>query len=172
MVVLNFDTLWQFNQLKGDYFLKFASTPSFRPRSPPILPVEKQSSDTMSVSESNLFFDAVQESPEPYNGDFFFETETWLDEPKSPDLLPFTDLCPKRTLVDCRHHDTVFRDESCAGVSFQALVYLTKLGDHANNFLQFGTVRHPVTFDTGASLGITFDINDFDGPLTKPKGDL
>ena len=29
-----------------------------------------------------------------------------------------------------------------------------------------------MVFDTGASLGITFDKNDFDGPLTVPEGDL
>ena len=32
--------------------------------------------------------------------------------------------------------------------------------------------RQPVIFDTGASLAITPDKTDFDGPLTKPKGDL
>ena len=30
----------------------------------------------------------------------------------------------------------------------------------------------PVIFDTGASLAITYDKTDFDGPLTVPKGDL
>lgn len=35
-----------------------------------------------------------------------------------------------------------------------------------------GVQRKPVIFDTGASLGITFDKEDFDGPLTIPEGDL
>ena len=35
-----------------------------------------------------------------------------------------------------------------------------------------GNKRQAVVFDTGASLGITFDKNDFDGPLTVPEGDL
>ena len=35
-----------------------------------------------------------------------------------------------------------------------------------------GTERQPVVFDTGASLGITFDKSDFDGPITIPEGDL
>jgi hypothetical protein len=34
------------------------------------------------------------------------------------------------------------------------------------------TIRQPVIFDTGASLAITPDKADFDGPLTIPKGDL
>jgi hypothetical protein len=34
------------------------------------------------------------------------------------------------------------------------------------------TTRQPVIFDTGASLAITPDKTDFDGPLTIPKGDL
>jgi hypothetical protein len=35
------------------------------------------------------------------------------------------------------------------------------------------TVRQPVIFNTdGASLAITQDKSDFDGPLTIPKGDL
>ena len=33
-------------------------------------------------------------------------------------------------------------------------------------------IKHPVICDTGASLAITHDKNDFDGPLTVPKGDL
>ena len=35
-----------------------------------------------------------------------------------------------------------------------------------------GGHRQAVIFDTGASLGITFDKDDFDGPLTIPEGDL
>jgi GAG-pre-integrase domain len=35
-----------------------------------------------------------------------------------------------------------------------------------------GSSRKPVIFDTGASLGITYDKDDFDGPLTVPEGDL
>ena len=35
-----------------------------------------------------------------------------------------------------------------------------------------GGTRKPVIFDTGASLGITYDKADFYGPLTVPEGDL
>ena len=35
-----------------------------------------------------------------------------------------------------------------------------------------GSAKHAVIFDTGASLGITFDREDFDGPLTIPDGNL
>ena len=41
--------------------------------------------------------------------------------------------------------------------------------------LMFGDskgVKHPVIFDTGASLAITPDKSDFDGPLSVPSGDL
>ena len=40
------------------------------------------------------------------------------------------------------------------------------------NFPTSPTTKQPVIFDTGASLAITFDKSDFDGPLTVPKGDL
>jgi hypothetical protein len=40
------------------------------------------------------------------------------------------------------------------------------------NFATSSKEKHPVIFDTGASLAITFDKADFDGPLTVPKGDL
>jgi hypothetical protein len=39
-------------------------------------------------------------------------------------------------------------------------------------FSNRSTIRHPVIFDTGASLAITPDKTDFDGPWTIPKGDL
>ena len=32
-----------------------------------------------------------------------------------------------------------------------------------------GGVRQAIIFDTGASLGITFDKDEFDGPLTIPE---
>ena len=35
-----------------------------------------------------------------------------------------------------------------------------------------GGQRKPVIFDTGASLGITYEKDDFEGPLTIPEGDL
>jgi hypothetical protein len=35
-----------------------------------------------------------------------------------------------------------------------------------------GGQRQPVIFDTEASLGITFDKDDFDGPITIPEGEL
>ena len=39
-------------------------------------------------------------------------------------------------------------------------------------FNNHSDICHPVNFDTGASLAITPDQSDFDGPLTIPKGDL
>jgi hypothetical protein len=39
-------------------------------------------------------------------------------------------------------------------------------------FTTRSTNRQPVIFDTGASLAITPEKADFDGPLTVPKGDL
>ncbi|KAI2509164.1 hypothetical protein MHU86_5283 [Fragilaria crotonensis] len=40
------------------------------------------------------------------------------------------------------------------------------------NFITAPVEKKPVIFDTGASLAITYDKLDFDGPLTIPKGDL
>ena len=47
--------------------------------------------------------------------------------------------------------------------------------EDASAFMVFSTrptLRQPVIFDTGASLAITLDEADFDGPLTLPKGEL
>jgi hypothetical protein len=56
---------------------------------------------------------------------------------------------------------------SCTSVPWVLLVPL-----HYWNTAHVLTPRQPVTFDTGASLVITPDKTDFDGPLTLPKGDL
>lgn len=168
MVLLQSDTLWQFHQLKGCHFLNSMSTSSFGPL---VITPRFVQSQHVSPLELDQFFDAVNETPKPYTGDHFFDAETWTNDPSSPDLFPFKDICSKRVLVDCRHE--VPTETACPSTpSTQAQVYLTSLGTHSNTLLQFGTVRHPVIFDTGASLGITFDRNDFDGPLTKPEGEL
>ena len=35
-----------------------------------------------------------------------------------------------------------------------------------------GSIKHPIIFDAGASLAITPDQLDFDGPMSVPTGDL
>ena len=52
--------------------------------------------------------------------------------------------------------------------SSSSLDFLTE--SHA--FMTPSHIRKAVIFDTGASLAITPDKSDFDGPLTVPKGDL
>jgi hypothetical protein len=49
---------------------------------------------------------------------------------------------------------------------------LSILFSDPHSLLTIAGTKHVVIFDTGASLGITFDETGFDGPLTVPDGDL
>jgi hypothetical protein len=166
MVDLSVDTFLQFQEIKRHRFYASLSTSSFGNQ-------RKQTTPKESLSEDELdqFFDTLSVTPEPYTGEHFFDSTSWVDDPQSPDWFSFHDLCVQVISVDCRHN-ICHNFERHQRVSTQAHAYLSQFDTHASKLMQFGTERHPVIFDTGASLGITFNKMDFDGPLTKPEGDL
>ena len=92
------------------------------------------------------------------------------------------ELCSKSVSIDCvtrspeaelaydRKHSANGPTGLQKGLSSEAFQVLAS--DPQALMTIGGGQRKPVIFDTGASLGITFDKNDFDGPLTVPEGDL
>jgi hypothetical protein len=103
-------------------------------------------------------------------GSYFFEADEGLIDTCSPDSFSFGDLTVIRTEVDCCHGTD--SHATSGTISDNAYVYLSQHVNGKQDLFTFGNARHPVIFDSGASLGITFDRNDFDGSLTKPEGDL
>jgi hypothetical protein len=172
LVYLNGDSWWQYNQLKRAVFFSQLRATSFHVPEP-MLP---STPFLMSSEGMSLYFDTYTDCPIE-TGDYFFDAESIHDE-ESPDVFTFHDLCTTRSLVDCCHDDGMdllvgWQDESVT--SKQAYAYLSTSATPSSSsdpFFNFGITRHPVIFDTGASLGITFDKRDFDGPLTVPDGDL
>ena len=127
------------------------------------------------ITEAELkeCFDAMETAPEAYTGENFFDAIEWKDVTESPEFFLDPSMCKRRfSKVDCcgQIHDP----KVLATLSNNKIeAYLTETpSSYHHHHLQFGALRHPVIFDTGASLGITFDKNDFDGPLTLPEGDL
>ena len=135
----------------------------------------------MTKTELNTFFDAYSETPHEL-GEHFFDSEPWTSESESPlDLLQLPTICMPSTFVDCIRvpdAELLRQDTSPStngptviqrGLSDQALSILVS---DPHSLLTIAGTKHAVIFDTGASLGITFDKMDFDGPLTVPDGDL
>ena len=114
------------------------------------------------------FFDEIQETLKPYSGDFLFDAETCSNAPNSPVLFPFHDswlivdtptLTHRFTMVyPFKVKKSISQVWVCTQAPYSSLgPYVILLSSIAS---------------TGASLGITFDLNVFDGPLTKPEGGL
>ena len=112
------------------------------------------------------------------------KTEQAADTGNSPfDPFGLHELCSKSVFIDCvtrspeaevaydRKHSangpTGLQKGLSSSEAFQVLA-----SDPQASMTIGGGQRKPVIFDTGASLGITFDKNDFDGSLTVPEGDL
>ena len=172
LVVLNVDTLLQFQCLKARTVSK-----TFRDRksTPPI------AVSIMTETELNTFFDAYSELPRE-TGEHFFDSELWTLESEMPlDLLQLSTICMPSAFVDCIRVPDVelLRQDTSPstngptviqrGLSDQALSILVS---DPHSLLTIAGTKQAVIFDTGASLGITFDKTDFDGPLTIPDGDL
>ena len=114
----------------------------------------------------------------------FMDAETF-DDPFDP--FDFHLLGPDRTSVDCvwesatqhlhrletRNARRAIEGNGPLTVTAPTLANITAQQVHA--FLTFGDptgTKQSVIFDTGASLAITPDKSDFDGPLSVPTGDL
>ena len=165
MVELNFETWIQLSIIKHRQFQEVV------PRRPTPMQVEQ----LISEKELETFFDTYEKHPQHIEA--FFDAD--FEEPESPDFLAVFDICTPRTLVDCCHAeasqnllndlDILAHGPTTAATNCMAC---NSGPDTHRDLLTFGTVRHAIIFDTGASLGITHCKDDFDGPLTVPEGDL
>ena len=109
-------------------------------------------------------------------------SEVWMRRPVGilafckPIILPLsstlTDDCWMADFTPCAYGPSSVTIDALKG-HFAATTSISP--DDPSAFMFFSnrpTTRHPVIFDTGASLAITPDKTDFDGQLTIPKGDL
>jgi hypothetical protein len=113
--------------------------------------------------------------------DIFFET---LKDDANLSFDPFTihELCQVSNCVDCSatktsdkiiDHKNLMVNGPTTPTQLLTDDTLAMLASDPYAFISIGSEkRQAVIFDTGASLGITFDEKDFDGPLTIPEGDL
>jgi hypothetical protein len=111
------------------------------------------------------------------------DSELWVRRPLLIKARP-KQACPSRILDDwCVSESTIYNPcafgpssiESATESMIAQFSELSASGTDPSAFMIFSerpTTRQPVIFDTGASLAITPDKTDFDGPLTVPKGDL
>ncbi len=161
LVDLSAANFLRFNQYKFCVFTELIPHTSFY-----------QAWTTNEISEAinqEVFFDCYSHLPQEH-GDYFFDAEQDdQTQPLSPDWFDLGSLDSPAMQVDCRY--PINQRHSIEAISDAAQACVTQTSTTEDIF-SFGTVRHPVIFDSGASLGITFDKNDFDGPLSKPEGDL
>jgi hypothetical protein len=161
LVDLSASNFLRFNQYKCRVFIELFHHTSFY-QAWPITEIPE-------VINEDDFFDCYSRIPEEYGDRFFDADQDDQTELLSPDWFDFGSLCTLVLQVDCRF--PVNQSHSLNPISEAAQACLTQTSATQAIF-SFGTVRHPVIFGSGASLGITFDKNDFDGPLSKPEGDL
>ena len=146
--------------------------------------VEEEEDTNQDFLELDHFLDTYEEEPVENGENFFdsFETEHAESGYKPFDPMALHELCVKSSFVDCvtrsiaselefdHQHGINGPTVLQKGLSSEAFQILAS--DPQALMTIGGGQRKPVIFDTGASLGITFDRDDFDGPLTIPEGDL
>ena len=150
--MLNFGTWIQFNRMKATYFFQNRESESrhvtIQTDDVAVASPSFQTLDDCCVSvESN---EEIQETP-------------WTREMSS--VVDFIDVQSPATF------GRITTDESIIAQAFKSL------GDFDAPCVFMimdsrSSTKQPVIFDTGASLAITHEKADFDGPLTVPKGDL
>jgi hypothetical protein len=156
MVVLNAGTLAQYQKLKMNTMLDFLSMRTV---------TEKQTHRPLTTTDPKV--------PE----------ETTKEIKSSFDPFGMHEITHVQHFVDCTARDTELDQLLSAeyNSSNGPTVLQSGMSDAAFQMLASdphalvsirGSAKHAVIFDTGASLGITFDREDFDGPLTIPDGDL
>ena len=157
--------------------------------------VGKLESTVDRTTSNDEFFDAFVDS-EPvatvdchYDADegqrHFFDCEELEQELFDPSDVQ--SICVKRTVVDCVyetcddhlanlfHHQSEVHEAENEALSINGPTTTSFDAFHrACAFMTFAPdpSKKPIIFDTGASLAITPDITDFNGPLSVPSGNL
>ena len=154
MVVLNTGTLAQYQKLKMNTMFYFLSVRS-------------------STEKQELKIDRLPTATEPESSG----KTAQLEEIKHHfDPFGIHEISHHQHFVDCTSRDTD-TDQLLSiennGANGPTILQSGMLASDPHALVSIGgSAKHSVIFDTGASLGITFDREDFDGPLTIPDGDL
>ncbi len=131
------------------------------------------------------YFDTYSVIPSEFVMNFFVameDEETFV----SIDYFHLCGLCMPTTFIDCiRIDEELLRQETSAYATLheangprtirqRGLFDQTRtiLATDPHALVSISSLKHAVIFYTGASLGITNDKNNFDGPITIPEGDL
>ena len=178
MVALNCWTLHHYNHIKAQHLVD-SLEPSEKT---PILPTI---STALSREEEQLFFNSYKEhikAPMQYFDAFFDEEDiTLFDAFTEFDPFQFHILATNSHMIDCvfesanKALNLIKTDLLANGPSIQALASLMELEAIVNDlqvFKALGGHKKSVIFNTGASLVISFDKSDFDGPIKPSEGDL
>jgi hypothetical protein len=112
------------------------------------------------------------------------DSDIWMERPLGilafckPIMTPrfsTMDDCWVADVTPCAYYGPSSVTSSIKALTHQFAYTSISTDEDPSAFMFFSnrsTIRQPVIFDTGASLAITPDKTDFDGPLTIPKGDL
>jgi hypothetical protein len=126
--------------------------------------------------DSDIFFDSYEHPPLPVEQIYYFDAILY-QQVETLDILSIHDICQPLGAVDCCENVTNTDLKVSPSLSGSAYLYQTATQQQETpgfntQLFSFGITRQAVTFDTGASLGITHDKQDFDGPFTIPEGEL
>ena len=182
MVVLNAETFTQYQGLKLRMVCDVIEARRYTGH------IEDSEDDfnsgLITSEEENLYFDTYSELPSETGEDQFFFDTVDIDPYQYFDPFGIHELCHVIDYIDCARttaSEELMKDKSRGIIGPVMMLNKRGMSDEAFTLLATdayalisigGGQRQAVVFDTGASLGITFDKNDFDCPLTIPEGDL
>ena len=185
LVVLNSGTFCQYQAWQHQLFnqiLEARKTPATTTEDS--LQSEELQTEEQDIGDIDDFFDAYAEPLNKTGTNFFDALETEEQTLGIPCFDPFAvhELVHQPVLIDCvtRSAEEEMLCDGERGLNGPTVLQqgLTSdafrlLAADPQALISIGGGKQkPVIFDTGASLGITYDKEDFDGPLTVPEGDL
>jgi hypothetical protein len=161
MVTLNVDTFVQFNKLKGEDFLAICLPSSLQHDE-----CETNSDTSVEcVCSSDTSNIEISKTDAHAGSAYTAELDSMTTDPLAGS--PYT------TEVDSMNSHQANGPTIVTNSDNEQHRTLVGKFDGPCAFMHFSTeARHPVIFDTGASLAITHDKLDFSGPITLPKTDL
>ena len=200
MVVLDCGTLWQYNKIKFtvlvDGISELTKSPNLN-----VIKDDHVAIRNTDVKSEDVDIDEYFDSFSTQLPSFVDDCQVEMDEDTLQifmdalseieddffDPFKFDALSPRRTIADSVFESgdqhlqkleaynarrvskgngpVTLTGAGLANITTQEVLACLTFGDSKG-------VKHPVIFDTGASLAITPDKSDFDGPLSVPSGDL
>ena len=131
----------------------------------------KALSGILDSTELDTYFDTYEQDPLPADQHHFFDAEDEYCPSDSPDWFGTNDLVRDRRYIDCSfesfeelYDQHVERQSIFTAATHRVLHGTTSKLLSPWAFLSMHGTGAPVIMDTGASLSISFDENDFDEP--------